>query len=100
MVEQLSDQVLIAPEVLLKSSLTYLLFDDTTDWVRLGEKFSNNPSEDDVPLGFYMDTWWMDNAEAMNDIFADLVAVRPFRWVSVVVKDDFAKITVFPIEDQ
>lgn len=98
MVDELSDQVLIAQDALIKSSLTYLLFDDATEWTRLGEKFSTNPA-DDVPLGFYMDTWWMDHAEAMNSLFADLVAIRPFRWVSVVVTDDFAKITVYPTED-
>lgn len=98
MVESLSDQVLISQDVLIKSSLTYLLFDDASDWVRLGEKFSTDPA-DNVPLGFYMDTWWMDHAEAMNSMFSDLIAIRPFRWVSVVVQDDFAKITVFPTED-
>lgn len=90
---------MISPDLLIKSSLTYLLFDDMTEWVRLGEKFPADPA-DSIPLGYYMDQWWMDHAEMMNDLFADLIAVRPFKWYSVVIKDDYAMIKVTLLEEQ
>lgn len=95
---KLADELLISPDLLIKATLNYLLFDDNTDWQRMGEKFSADPT-DMVPVGYHLDQWWIEKAEIMNDLFADLVAARPFKWKRVFVShDDFAKIVITPLE--
>jgi len=94
----LADKLLISPDLLLKATLNYLLFDDCTDWQRMGEKFSQDPAEM-IPLSYHLDQWWMEKAEMMNDLFADLIAARPFKWKRVFVcEDEFAKIVVTSLE--